>query len=168
MKRILIATFGLLTLGAGSAAAQCVGSCSVTTDIAVTIPAMLKIGLSGSFVFDAPTAADVEAAATLASTGGPTLDTKGNVPYKVDVSATAFVKSAPVNAGDASGYTKPLSDVSVQVGANPAVPLATLAAELYTLGRGSSSDAVSGTFKLNADDAAATYTTTVTFTIGAQ
>lgn len=171
MKRILILAFAAVALSASAAAAQsCIGSCSVTAQIQVTVPPVLKISLASAFAFPAITANDVDLQNTLTATTAPALTTKGNVPYKVEVSTDAddFALDNAFNAAD-NTYLKPTSDVVLTVGAHAPVALSSTAAELYVEPRGTDvTRTPTATLKINDTDAAARYTTIVTFTIAAQ
>lgn len=163
MKRILILAFAVLGLSATSAAAQCVGSCSGSKTISIVVPAMLKITVNGAFGFPAPSVSDVDNQATL-SGPGVSIDTKANVAYHVTAATTLDKFSlAPVDVADI-GYVKATSDVHLTVGATT-LNMSSAAATLFSHARGTATDAVGATLKINLADVPGTYTTDVTFTI---
>ena len=150
---------------------------SANSAVSVEVGSVLVISTSGSFAF--PTADDTHyQAGFVASTSGPTLEHRANVPYKITLaaqtgSALSFTAAAGRSDTDPS---KPIGDLSIQstIAGTPvdvAVGAAGSAADFYNrAARGTTqSSTLSAELALSyANDPPGTYGTTVVFTMVAQ
>ncbi len=163
MKRILILVVAWLALSAVAASAQ-IGTPTAQANLSLTIPTMLDIAASGSWTIPTPTlVSDLDPGSTLTSTSDVTITTKGNVNYKVTVTAPDFTFT-PAVVGDT--YTKLASTAAVTNGATTVVLNA--AGSIITHNRGANSDNIGANVAVSMADHPGDYTTTVTFTIAAQ
>ena len=94
----------------GAAATIAAGSCTVATNVSVTVPAVARMTFSTVATnLTAPTAAQFGAAAPGVTTAGPSIDVNANVAYTLKVDA-----ATPNFAGPA-GTSKPSSSLTYSV-----------------------------------------------------
>ena len=171
-KRVTaVAGLALLGMTAGAQAQ------TATSAVSVSVAPVLVMNTSGSFTFPAATDA-AYTAGSLASSAGPTLTHRANVPYKITIeaqsgSALAFANYAGRTDTDPS---KPIGDLSIESTINgtptsSAVGASGSAADFYTRAArgGTLSSALTARLALDyANDPPGTYSTTVVFTMVAQ
>ena len=173
MFKRIAATAALALIGiSASAQAQ-----TATTAVSISIAPVLVISTSGSFSF--PAANDAAyTAGSLASTSGPTLTHRANVPYKITVSAQSGSTLSFTNYAGRSDTNpnKPIGDLTIESTINgtatsSAVGAAGTPADFYTRAArgGTLSSGLTARLALDyANDPPGTYGTTVVFTMVAQ
>ncbi len=146
---------------------------TATAAVTINVAPVLAISSSGSFTF--PTADDSHyAAGEVVSTSGPTLEHRGNVPYRITVEAqsgSTFGFSPAAGRSDADPL-KPVSELMVEADfgtpASAAVGGAGSPNDFFTRASrgGNLSDQLTARMALDyADDPPGVYTTTVVFTM---
>ena len=150
---------------------------TATSAVSVEVAPVLAISTSGAFAF--PTADDSHySTGYVESTSGPTLEHRGNVPYKITLAAQSgsALAFSPASGRSDPDPNKPIGDLTIQstisgTGVDVAVGAAGSANDFYTRAArgGNLSSTLAARMALDYDnDPPGTYSTTVVFTMIAQ